>query len=98
MYNWLRVFNTSENDSAVSLLVFNPEGVFESSLNLKSHTGLDFGLHETSTYGTVANSYGMFEIGGEGIISDLIRLRPSTKGGFDFVSITKVTPLEEASQ
>ena len=68
------------------------------SLILQSHTGVDFGLHETSNYGTTIDNYGTLEVSGDGIMADLLRVRPSSRGGFDFVAVTEVTPLGESSE
>ncbi|MCB0325116.1 MAG: exo-alpha-sialidase, partial [Bdellovibrionales bacterium] len=89
MFNWLRVANTANESKTITLTVYPPgSAVQEFSFELGAHQGRDLGLHE-SGYGTAPDSYGVFSVSGESILTELIRIRPDA-AGFDFFAPTAV--------
>lgn len=90
MYNWLRVFNTGETSADVSVTVWNDGVSSEKVVHLNGRSGIDLGLHETSTYGNETNSYGIVTATSDSIMSELLRIKPTSDGGIDFAMPTKM--------
>ena len=91
MNNWLRIFNTTAEAVEVTLTVYNNGLSRTSTFPLAGHSGTDLGLHETSTYGTSTDMYGMVDVEGSGLSAELLRIKPMI-GGVDFAMPTKVRP------
>ena len=90
MYNWLRVFNTGATSQDVTVTVWHDGSSTNKSIRLQAQSGIDLGLHETSTYGNETNSYGIVTVNAQNIISELLRIKPTSSGGIDFALPTKM--------
>ena len=91
MFNFVRIFNTSDEAQKVQLTVQNGATQKEHSIILQPKSGHDLGLHEQSAFGTSTNTYGSFTVSGNNLLVDLLRYRPySPVGGIDFMFSTKV--------
>lgn len=90
MYNWLRIFNTSAEVRVVKLKIYNGDLVTPGEFLLSGNNGFDLGLHETATYKTSLNSYGLIEVQGNDLLTEVIRIKPSGSGEPDFVATTNV--------
>ncbi len=94
MFNWLRISNSGDSPLNVNLSVFSPLGSENSrSLSLPAHSGTDFGLHESSNFGTSPNTYGVIELAPESaakLHAEILRIKPRADGLTDFVAPTAV--------
>ena len=87
MYNWLRIFNPDSSAQTVTVGVLRPGGATV-EVPLAGLSGVDLGLHDTSTFGTSPDSYGVVEVHGSAIV-DLLRLRVPNNS-IDFAMPTAV--------
>jgi hypothetical protein len=90
MFNWLRIFNTSDVSQDVTVETIAPGDTGkEMIISLAAHSGIDLGLHETGVYGTAVDTYGLCTVQGP-VTAELLRIRPSSSGGIDFAAPTPV--------
>lgn len=92
MYNWLRIYNTTDSSQSVLLNVYNNGETMTTSIPLAAKNGIDLGLHEINTYDTSLDSYGQLSVAGSGLITEVLRLRPNSLTGIDFAAPTKMRP------
>ncbi|MCB0322282.1 MAG: right-handed parallel beta-helix repeat-containing protein [Bdellovibrionales bacterium] len=90
MFNYLKLVNPTTAAIGGNILVNTSAGVREVSFTLPAHGAADFGLHEALVFGTEADSYGLVRISGGSVLAEVLRLRPSASGGFDYVFPTPV--------
>lgn len=87
MYNWLKVMNVTDQLTQVTLRIPGPTGEVSHILPLPPRGGLELGLHETGTYGTMINNYGpvILEYPKNGsVFSELLRVKPNAQSYVDF--------------
>lgn len=90
MYNWLRLFNTSDSAQTITLSVAGADGSsHDKTINLDANSGIDLGLHETSNYGTQADTYGLCTVNGP-VLAELLRLRIKSAAEIDYAAPTVV--------
>ncbi len=89
MYNWLKISNTADSNATIRVLVHGASGVHEEQHVLAPHATLELPMHDFARFGTQPNSYGLLEIRGSGLLSQLLRIRPEGVG-FDYVFPTEV--------
>jgi hypothetical protein len=91
MYNWLRIFNASGAWQVITVKVYNTNGVPNTrQIELPANNGIDLGIHEYTNYGTTADTYGLVDVQGTQLLTELLRIRPTTAGTIDFAAPTKV--------
>lgn len=94
-YNWLKVFNISNERVSVNLSVYaDPNNPTVLSFELPPKSGRDLGLHESLAYGTTTNSYGVFKVESNkssSLVCELLRIRPHSDGAYiDYTAPTEV--------
>lgn len=92
MNNWLRLFNTGENQDTLQLTISNNGQQSVKTITLNAMTGTDLGLHQTTVYGTSLDNYGLVSVNGNSLTAELLRLRPASGGGIDFAAPVKMRP------
>ena len=89
MYNWLKISNTTPSASSIRVLVHTASGIHEEQHLLAPYATLELPLHDLGRFGTQRDSYGLIEVEGANLISQLLRIRPEGTS-FDFVFPTEV--------
>ena len=94
MSNWLKITNPSDSDLSVSLFVYNANGTRERSISVPARGSIDLGIHESSTYGTSSDTFGVLQLtpaGGGSLLAELLRIRQDVITGLvDFAAPTAV--------
>lgn len=81
--NWLRIFNTATTETAVTVRVLNNGSPKTVNVTLPARTGTDLPLHDTATYGTAVNAYGIVGVTGANLLTETVRMR-TENGAMDF--------------
>ena len=91
-FNWIRIFNTLDSTQEVTVSVENAGETTEQTLTLAARSGVDVGLHDTTTYGTSLDSFGLVTIEGQSLLTDLLRIRSATNsnGDSDYIFPTEM--------
>ena len=86
MYNWLKLFNPTDIYQNGTLRVTSSSGgVMTRTVSLPPHGATDLGLHQYSEFGTAPNSYGQLTLSDGTICAEILRIKPTSSGAFDFV-------------
>lgn len=91
MTNWLTVTNITSNPVTMTLNLSASTGAesYTETLRLKPNTTSVYPLHLQSKYGLSPNTYGTITLNSSSkgaILSDVLRAKPSSISGWDFVS------------
>ena len=89
MYNWLKISNSTASSVVVRIIVHSASGIHEEDLTFAPHATVELPIHDFARFGTAIDSYGLVEVRGTGVISQLLRIKPDNEG-FDFVFPTEV--------
>ncbi|HMO17573.1 MAG TPA: right-handed parallel beta-helix repeat-containing protein [Oligoflexia bacterium] len=90
MFNWLKLLNMTGSLQEINLQVNSATGVINKSYQLPANGSIDLGLHERENFGTRPDTYGAIKVTGNNIYSEVLRIRPSRHGGFDYAFSTPV--------
>ncbi len=93
MYNWLRIANSSDTASLYTVRIYPLSGrdagpLFEGYYQLEPRHLIELPLHETQTYGTSINTYGLIEVQSQNTGKpsvELVRIKPTKSNSFDFI-------------
>ncbi len=91
MYNWLRVFNTTSAAQEITIKVHNGSTVTTKKYNLNPRQGKDFDLHNITKFHTSMNNSDVVELSGTSLQAELLRIKPTTSGGIDFIEATPIS-------
>ncbi|MCB0347012.1 MAG: hypothetical protein KDD66_17970, partial [Bdellovibrionales bacterium] len=84
MQNWLRVFNTTNTAQSVTVTTFLNGASAQHTVSLPPKTGTDIGLHN-APFNTTPNSFGLMTVSGNGLSTEMLRLKNTGSGGVDFI-------------
>ena len=94
MNNWMKILNTRDVATEVTVTVHNPTGAPNVRIiQLAPNQVVDLGLHDTGTFGTTLNTYGVAQLetaSGGAVMSELVRFRTLSSGALDFAAPTAV--------
>jgi hypothetical protein len=90
MYNWMKFVNLDSVANTVNLKVYTASGVTSKDYLVPGNGSIDLGLHDQTQFGTSSNTYGVITLTGNGVFSQVLRLRQSARGSFDFAFVTPV--------
>lgn len=94
MSNWLKIFNLRDTATEVTVTVHNSSGNPNVRvIQLAPNQGIDLGLHDTASFGTSLNTYGVVQLETEqsgAVLGELVRFRMFPNGLVDFAAPTAV--------
>jgi V8-like Glu-specific endopeptidase len=91
MFNYLKLINTSANTLRVDLDVTSLASAGSAhSYFIPAKGSMDLPIHDSAQFGTLPESYGSLRVSPNsgGLITEVLRLKPSQASGFEFVAPT----------
>jgi hypothetical protein len=89
MANYLKISNISTINQIINIRIQNHDGFRNISLTVISKSSLDLPLHHSS-FGTSSNTYGLVKIEGQGLLTEILRVKTNSHGEFDFIFPTSL--------
>lgn len=97
MTNWLKIINPSSSNVTATLTIYTMFGTSSQTVTIDAMSSKDLGLHESQTYGTYSNTYGVVSVEAANsahLIAQLLRVRNASDGQVDFAFPTEVRDTE----